>query len=138
MVLRWALGFVYALFGLLKLYPDLSPAELLSGQIVLRMSAGWIGPEAALRAVGGLECAIALGLLMNAGLRWVAVLFFVHMLGTFAPLVVFPELTFKIAPFAPTLEGQYILKNMVFLAAGWTIFAPHLGLRSAESRVSPR
>jgi hypothetical protein len=40
------------------------------------------------------------------------------------PLFVLPEFTFKFAPFGPTLEGQYILKNTVFLAAGLTVLWP--------------
>ncbi len=48
------------------------------------------------------------------------------MIGTFSPIVVLPELAFKIFPFAPTMEGQYILKNVVFVAAGWGLLAPYV------------
>ena len=51
-------------------------------------------------------------------------IFFAHMLGTIMPLFLLPELVFKFAPFGPTMEGQYILKNIVFVAAGWTVLAP--------------
>ncbi|HRX78991.1 MAG TPA: hypothetical protein P5307_08005, partial [Pirellulaceae bacterium] len=50
--------------------------------------------------------------------------FLFHQASTFIPLFLFPELTFKIAPFAPTMEGQYILKNLVSVAAGWTVMLP--------------
>ncbi len=71
-----------------------------------------------------LECAIGLGFLFNVAGRLVLVLFLLHMLGTFVPLFVLPEFTFKFAPFGPTFEGQYILKNTVFLAAGLTVLWP--------------
>ena len=72
-----------------------------------------------------LECSIGVGFLLNAGLRVVSLLFLLHMVGTFLPLFVLPELAFRMGFFAPTLEGQYILKNLVFVAAGWTVLLPH-------------
>ena len=48
------------------------------------------------------------------------------MAATFAPIFLLPEFAFKFAPVAPTLEGQYILKNLVLVSAGWLVFAPHL------------
>ena len=48
------------------------------------------------------------------------------MIGTFLPLVLLPEFTFKVAPLAPNIEGQYIFKNIVFLAAGWTVLLPQI------------
>ncbi len=120
-LLRLSLGFVYFYFGLLKFFPDLSPAELLAGQTVMRLSLGHLDAQSALAWLGGLECLIGLGLLLNVLPRGVFVLFLLHMAGTFLPLLLFPEFAFKIAPLAPTLEGQYILKNLVFVAAGWTV-----------------
>ena len=70
------------------------------------------------------EVLVGLSFLFNVGMRWVLPVFLLHQLGTFLPLFVYPELTFKIAPFAPTLEGQYILKNLVSLAAGLTVMLP--------------
>ena len=46
------------------------------------------------------------------------------MIGTFLPLVFLPEYAFRIGV-APTFEGQYILKNLVFVAAEWTVLLPH-------------
>ncbi len=123
-LLRIALGLVYFHFGLLKFFPDLSPAELLAGETVMRLTHHWIDARTAIWWLAVLECAIGLGLLFNVWMRGVLALFVVHMVGTFLPLVFLPELTFKVAPLAPTLEGQYILKNIVFVAAGWTVLLP--------------
>jgi hypothetical protein len=53
-----------------------------------------------------------------------------------------PELTFKFLPFAPTLEGQYILKNLIFVAAGWTVLFPYVmsggGRRSDQALAQGR
>lgn len=124
LLLRLSLGLVYFLFGFLKLFPDLSPAELLGSQTIMRMSGYQMGADLALRSLAVMEVLIGIGFILNICLRWVSILFFAHMAGTFLPLFFLPELTFKYAPFAPTIEGQYIIKNLVFLAAGWAILLP--------------
>ena len=124
LLLRLALGLVYFLFGFLKLFPDLSPAELLGSQTIMRISGYQMGADLALRSLAVMEVFIGIGFILNICLRWVSIIFFAHMAGTFLPLFLLPELTFKYAPFAPTIEGQYILKNLVFLAAGWAILLP--------------
>jgi uncharacterized membrane protein YkgB len=117
-LVRIALGLVYFHFGMLKFFPDLSPAELLASQTIMRLSDGMLDAYWALYVLAIMECGLGLAFVFNIFMRGTIVVFFFHMLGTFAPLFVLPELAFKIAPFAPTLEGQYILKNVVFVAAG--------------------
>ncbi|MGH7679547.1 MAG: hypothetical protein ACRENU_13835, partial [Gemmatimonadaceae bacterium] len=57
----------------------------------------------------------------------------VQMLGTITPIFLFPELVFTRVPYAPTLEGQYIIKNLVLVSAGIVIGATVRGGRlSAE------
>ncbi len=124
--LRLALGLIYFHFGFLKFFPDLSPAELLAGQTIMRLSLHGLDAATALRCLAVFECAIGLGFLFNVCMRWVFFLFLIHMLGTLLPLLLLPEFTFKISPLAPTLEGQYILKNLVFIAAGWTVLWPYV------------
>jgi uncharacterized membrane protein YkgB len=126
--LRLALGVVYLHFGLLKFFPDLSPAELLASQTIMRLSLGWLDADMALWLLAIMECAIGLGFLLGLAPRLLPLAFFAHMVGTSLPLFVLPELVFKIEPFAPTLEGQYILKNLVFVAAGWVVLAPRVDL----------
>ncbi|MGH0032408.1 MAG: DoxX family membrane protein [Myxococcota bacterium] len=123
-LLRLALGIVYLHFGILKFFPDLSPAEMIASQTVIRLSWSWLDARTAMWALALGECCIGLAFLFNVAPRWLPFVFLLHMIGTCSPLFILPELTFKIAPFAPTLEGQYILKNLVFLAAGWTVLMP--------------
>jgi hypothetical protein len=40
------------------------------------------------------------------------------MLGTLTPLFLFPQEVFIRVPYTPTLEGQYIIKNLVLISAG--------------------
>lgn len=126
--LRIALGVVYLHFGILKLFPDLSSAEMIAGQTIMRLSWSWLDPHTAVLALAVFECAIGLAFLLGIGRRWMPLVFFAHMAGTAVPLFLLPELVFKIAPFAPTLEGQYILKNLVFVAAAWIVLVPEMRL----------
>ncbi len=124
--LRLALGFVYFHFGVLKFYPDLSPAELIATQTVMSASFHFFDASSAQFSMAIMETVIGLGLILNVFPRITFFLFFLHMTGTFLPLVLLPEFTFKVAPLAPTIEGQYIFKNIVFVAAGWTVLLPQV------------
>ena len=73
------------------------------------------------------ECVIGLGLLSGRFLRVTLGLLFLQMAGTFLPLAFFPHDTFKLFPFVPTLEGQYIIKNLVLVSAGLVIGATSRG-----------
>lgn len=135
--MRIALGLNYFHFGYLKFYPDLSSAEVLAGYTVQRLSFYGLSPEIAMRSIAVLECVIGCAFLFNVLLRWMAPVFLIHMAGTFLPLFLLPEICFKFAPLAPTLEGQYILKNFVLLSAGWLVLAPHCKSRCAPVVASP-
>jgi len=121
-----ALGFVYLHFGLLKFFPDLSPAELIATQTVMAFSMNLLDASTAQFSLAILETVLGLGLIFNAFPRFIFGLFALHMIGTFLPLFLLPEFAFKIAPFAPNLEGQYIFKNIVYVAAGWTVLMPEV------------
>ena len=123
-LLRWALGIVYFHFGFLKFFADLSPAELLAEQTIIRLSLFWLDAELALRLLAAFECVIGLGFIFDMKPRWIFFLFLAHMAGTFTPIFLLPGFAFKVVPFCPTFEGQYILKNLVFVAAGWTVLYP--------------
>jgi uncharacterized membrane protein YphA (DoxX/SURF4 family) len=116
-LLRLALGVVFFWFGILKFFPGASPAEQLAGRTVEALTFGAIPPDAALRILAVWELAIGIGLLLGRWMRAVLLLLFVQMLGTITPLFLFPSETFTVFPFVPTLEGQYIIKNVVIVAA---------------------
>ena len=130
--LRLALGYVYLHFGLLKFFPDLSPAELIATQTVMAFSMNLLDATTAQFYLAILETAIGLGLIFNAFPRLIFGMFIFHMFGTFLPMFLLPEFAFKIPPFAPSLEGQYILKNVVYVATGWTVLMPEVFTRKQE------
>ena len=128
-VLRVALGIVFLWFGVLKFFPNLSPAELLAARTIERLTLGAVHPDVSLPVLAAWESLIGLGLILNRWMRGVLFLLAVQMAGTFTPLVLFPSETFTIFPIAPTLEGQYIIKNLVLIGAAMVIGATVRGGR---------
>jgi uncharacterized membrane protein YphA (DoxX/SURF4 family) len=116
-LLRISLGVVFLWFGVLKFFPGLSPAQDLAARTIDALTGGLVAPGVAVAMLATWETLIGLGLLVGKFLRAVILLLFVQMAGTLAPLVLFPAELFLRIPFAPTLEGQYIIKNAVLISA---------------------
>lgn len=129
LLLRIALGLVFLWFGALKLVPGLSPAESLAGRTIEVLTMGHVPAGVALPVLALWECAIGVGLLTGVAMRVTLLLLFTQMLGTLTPLVLFPAETFARFPYAPTLEGQYIIKNAVLLAGAIVVGATVRGGR---------
>jgi hypothetical protein len=96
---------------------------MLAARTIEQLSGGMIGPGVALLVLATWESLIGLGLLFGVFPRTVLLLLAVQMLGTLTPLVLFPRDVFTIVPFAPTLEGQYIIKNAVLISAAMVLGA---------------
>lgn len=122
-VLRVGLGVVFLWFGVLKFFPGVSPAEGLAARTIEDLTGGAVGPGVSLPVLAVWESLIGLGLITGRFLRATLLLLAVQMLGTLAPLVLFPAETFSTFPFAPTLEGQYIIKNVVLIGAAMVVGA---------------
>ena len=122
-LLRIALGIIFLWFGALKFFPGLSPAEDLAGRTITALSGGVIPTSLSLPVLAAWESAIGIGLLVGRWMRAVLLLLLVQMLGTVTPLVLFPSETWTQFPIAPTLEGQYIIKNVVLVAAALVLGA---------------
>jgi uncharacterized membrane protein YphA (DoxX/SURF4 family) len=116
-LLRISLGIVFLWFGVLKFFPGLSPAHDLAARTIEQLSGGLIGSGVSVPVLAAWESLIGLGLLLGVFLRAVLLLLIVQMIGTLTPLVLFPGEVFTRVPYAPTLEGQYIIKNAVLISA---------------------
>lgn len=122
-LMRIALGIVFLWFGAIKFVPGWSPAADLATRTITALSFGMVPPSLSLPLLATWESAIGLGLLSGRFLRSTLLLLFVQMPGTMMPLFLFPHETFRAFPFAPTLEGQYIIKNLVLVGAAIVIGA---------------
>ena len=125
--LRLALGVIFVWFGALKFVPGLSPAEDL-----VRATVPFIPGEVFLPFLGFWEVLIGIGFLSGRALRLTILLLFLQMPGTLAPVLLLPERVFTHFPFGLTLEGQYIVKNMVLIAGALVIGATVRGARLVE------
>lgn len=121
--LRISLGAIFFWFGVLKFFPGASPAESLATQTIQVMTGGLVEPRISLLVLAVWESAIGLGLMTGKALRLTLLLLFLQMPGTVMPMLLFPELTFQAVPFVLTIEGQYIVKNLVLVSAGLVIGA---------------
>jgi uncharacterized membrane protein YkgB len=131
---RISLGIVFFWFGILKFFPGHSPAADLATRTIERLTFGLVSPDAGLLMLAAWESLIGLGLLTGLFMRAILLLLVLQMAGTMTPLFMFPSETFLIVPFAPTLEGQYIIKNIVLISAAMVVGATVRGGRLVPER----
>ncbi len=119
-LLRGALAVIFVWFGVLKPL-GASPAAPLVLATVEWMPL--LAPETWLAVIGWWEVAIGLCFLWTPAVRVAIALLALQMVGTFLPLVLLPDVTFQAGrfPWAPTVEGQYIFKNLLIIAAALVV-----------------
>lgn len=122
-LLRVSLGVVFFWFGVLKFFPGLSPAQDLAARTISALTFGFVPASISVPVLAAWECVIGLGLISGFFMRGTLLLLWLQMLGTITPLFLFPSEVFTRIPYAPTLEGQYIIKNLVLVSAGLVIGA---------------
>ncbi len=113
--LRYSLGIIFVWFGLLK-SGGVSPATDLVARTVYWVSPAWFVP-----LLGWWEVAIGICLLYKPLIRIGILLIAPQMIGTFLPLILLPQVVYNESFFALTLEGQYIVKNLVLVGAALVI-----------------
>jgi len=115
-ILRVALGAVFVWFGALKVL-EVSPVY---GLVVL--TTYWVDPDWFVPALGVFEILIGIGLIGGWLLRWVLLAFVAQMIGTALVFVTLPEVAFQDGnPLKLTVEGEFVIKNLVLLAAGLVV-----------------
>jgi uncharacterized membrane protein YkgB len=122
-LLRVAVGAVFLGFGILKYFPGVSPAQNLSEATTHLLLLGLVPGGVALVGIATLECFIGLCLLANRWMRLAVWLLAIEFVGILAPLVLLPGRLFSGPHNAPTLEGQYVLKDLILVAAALVIAA---------------
>ena len=125
-VLRVSLGVVFLGFGILKFFPGASPAEDLAIRTVDALTLGIVSGGPALWLTAAVECFIGMTLVSGRWLRAGLATLGFALIGILSPLVLFFGYLF---PGAPTLEAQYVLKDVVLAASGLVIGASALGAR---------
>jgi uncharacterized membrane protein YphA (DoxX/SURF4 family) len=120
-ILRVALGLVILAFGVLKFFPGVSPAEELSKMTTDKLSFGLVPDHIAIVIIAALETTIGLLLITGRFLRLAVCLLFGQLIGILAPLALFTGRLFAGPHNAPTIEGQYVIKDLIIVAAGFVV-----------------
>jgi putative oxidoreductase len=117
-LLRLAIGTVFLWFGALKVAGETPVADFVARTLPW-FDAGFVVP-----ALGLVEIVIGLALIAGRWLSLVCTVLVAHLAGTFLSLVMQPEVTFQDGnPLLLTTEGEFVIKNLVFIAAGLVIAA---------------
>ena len=118
LILRVGLGIVFLWFGVLKFFKGLSPAEEL-----VRNTIYFFDPDIFIPVLAVWESLIGVGLITGKFMRITLLLLFLQMPGTALPFLVLPEKVWTNFPYGLTLEGQYIVKNLVLIGAALVLGA---------------
>ncbi|MQA87654.1 MAG: DoxX family membrane protein [Streptosporangiales bacterium] len=133
--LRVSLGVVFLGFGALKFIPGASPAQELSVRTLETLSFGILSDQTALLVTAMAECFIGITLISGKLLRLGLVVLAGSMVGIMSPMVLFFTDLF---PGAPTLEGQYVFKDIVLASAGLVVAARAMGARLVADQPEAR
>ena len=119
-MLRVSLAVVFVWFGILKPL-GISPAEPLVRMTVTSLPV--FSTDAWVSVIGWWEVAIGIFFIFSRTTRLAIALLALQMVGTFLPLVLLPEITFQEIglPVALTMEGQYIVKNLLIISAALVV-----------------
>lgn len=120
-LLRISIGLVFFWFGFQKFFPGISSAEDIATRTIDIVSFGLVKAPYSMPILAAWESLIGLGFLTGKYMRFTVALLYLQMAGTLFPLFIFPKETFYLVPVVPTLEGQYIIKNIVIITAAMVI-----------------
>lgn len=122
-VLRVAVGAVFLGFGILKYFPGVSPAENLAKTTTHLLTFGLVPDGVSIVLIATLECFIGVCLISGRWMRLAIWLLAFEFVGILSPLVLLPGRLFAGPHGAPTLEGQYVLKDVILVGAAMVIAA---------------
>jgi len=97
----------------------------------VRATVYFVDPDFFIPILAVWETLIGLGLLTGKAMRLTLLLLFLQMPGTALPLLVLPDVVWTAFPYGLTLEGQYIIKNLVLIGAG-LVLGSHVRDKSLE------
>ena len=120
-ILRLSMGMIFLAFGLLKFFPGVSPAEGMAVATFDQLTLGLLPDELSRLLVASFETVLGVLLLTGWVPRIALAMLALQIVGILSPLVLLSGELFA-GPFgAPTLEGQYVLKDLILAAAALVI-----------------
>ena len=120
LAVRISFGIIFIWFGILK------PMGISSAESLVLATVPWLPVfegETWVAIIGWWEVVIGVAFLFRKTIRIAIGLLALQMVGTFMPLIFLPEVTFQAGyfPFGPTMEGQYIIKNLMIISAALVV-----------------
>ena len=120
LAVRISFGIIFIWFGILK------PLGISSAEPLVLATVPWLPVfegETWVAIIGWWEVLIGVAFLFKRTIRIAIGLLALQMVGTFLPLIMFPEITFQAGyfPYGPTMEGQYIIKNLMIISAALVV-----------------
>jgi len=112
---RLSLATVFFWFGVLKV-ANVSPVTNL-----LRAAIPFLAETPYLEALGIAEIVIGVGLLMNRLTKQATIMMILHLLGTLSLFIIAPRLIFAPAFPVLTMDGEFVLKNVVLITSALVI-----------------
>lgn len=120
-LLRISIGIIYVWFGALKFFPQLSPADQLAKDTITFLTLGLIPEGISIILLAVWETILGIVIIIGIWNRFVFSFLLLHLACTFVPLFCFASLSFTHLPYAFTLVGQYIMKNIIIVCAAIVI-----------------
>src|ERR1700728_2068205 len=121
--LRIALGLVFLGFGVLKYFPGVSPAQSVTEATTHILFVGLLPGAVAMKMIATLECLIGICLLTNRWMRLATWLLGIEFIGILSPIFLLPGRLFAGPHHAPTLLGQYCLKDIILVTGALVVAA---------------
>lgn len=120
LAVRISFGIIFIWFGILK------PLGISAAEPLVIATVPWLpffGAQTWVAIIGWWEVIIGVTFLFEKTTRIAIGLLALQMVGTFMPLVVLPEVAFQVGkiPYGPTMEGQYIIKNLMIISAALVV-----------------
>lgn len=135
-ILRFSIAFIFIVFGVLKFFPQLSPAEVIGSETVQRLTCNLLPKNICIYALALFEVGIGLLLLSSRFIRIAVPLAIIHLVFTFTPFFFFPGEVFNLSMNSLSLLGQYILKNLIIISALLMIYPIDNNYQSINSTVN--
>ncbi len=132
LAVRVSFGIIFIWFGILK------PMGISAAESLVLATVPWLPVfegQTWVAIIGWWEVLIGIAFLFPQLIRVAIGLLALQMVGTFMPLLFLPEVTFQPGkiPFGPTMEGQYIIKNLMIISAALVVGGTVRGKISVET-----
>ena len=130
-LIKFSFAVIFVWFGILK------PLGWSAAIPIVKATVSWLPlfePKVWVHIIGWWEVLIGILFLFKGTIRIAILLLFLQMSGTFMPMIFLPEVVYQNGNvFLPTMEGQYIIKNIMIISAalvvGGTFYAKNIRVK---------